>query len=74
VLLDLRLPIGLLFTALGLLLLAYGAVSDRALYASSLGVNINLWWGLVILAFGGLMLGAAWRAARRGAKGMRNEE
>jgi hypothetical protein len=74
VLLDLRLPIGLLFTVLGLLLLAYGAVSDRALYASSLGVNINLWWGLVILAFGGLMLGAAWRAARRGAKRMKNVE
>ena len=64
-LLDLRLPIGLLFTVLGLLLLAYGAVSDRTLYKSSLGVNVNLWWGLVILAFGGLMLAAAWIAARR---------
>jgi hypothetical protein len=74
VLLDLRLPIGLLFTLLGLLLLAYGAVSDRALYTNSLSVNVNLWWGLVIVAFGGLMLGAAWRAARRGAKGTKNVE
>jgi hypothetical protein len=64
-LLDLRLPIGLLFTVLGLLLLAYGAVSDRALYKGSFGVNVNLWWGLVILAFGSLMLASAWITARR---------
>jgi hypothetical protein len=64
-LLDLRLPIGLLFTVLGFLLLVYGTASDRALYKSSLGVNVNLWWGLVILAFGGLMLASAWIAARR---------
>jgi len=64
-LLDLRLPIGLLFAVLGFLLFAYGTVSDRALYKSSLGVNVNLWWGLVILAFGGLMLASAWIAARR---------
>jgi hypothetical protein len=64
-LLDLRLPIGLLFTVLGLLLFVYGAASDRALYVSSLGVNVNLWWGLVILAFGGLMLASSWVTARR---------
>lgn len=64
-LLDLRLPIGLLFTLLGFLLLVYGAASDRALYEGSFGVNVNLWWGLVILAFGGLMLASSWIAARR---------
>jgi hypothetical protein len=63
--LDLRLPIGLLFTLLGVLLLVYGLVSDQALYQASLGVNINAWWGVVMTAFGASMLGMAWRAQRR---------
>jgi hypothetical protein len=65
--LDLRLPIGLLFVLLGLLLLLYGLVSDPALYQASLGININTWWGIVMTAFGGVMLGMALRAGRRGA-------
>ena len=64
--LDLRLPIGLLFTLLGVLLLLYGFVSDPGIYQASLGINVNAWWGLVMGAFGGLMLGLAWRAQRRG--------
>ena len=40
--LDLRLPIGALFTALGLVLIIYGAISDPAIYVRSLGININL--------------------------------
>jgi hypothetical protein len=63
--LDLRLPIGLLFLLLGVLLLLYGAVSDPALYQASLGVNVNVWWGLVMAAFGGLMLGLSWRGSRK---------
>jgi hypothetical protein len=50
--LDLRLPIGLMFTIDGLLLVGFGLVSDPAIYARSLGTNVNLWWGLVLLAFG----------------------
>ena len=69
---DVRLPIGGMFTFIGGLLVIYGLVSDKAIYSRSLDININLWWGLVILAFGGLMLGAAWRAARRGARGTKN--
>jgi hypothetical protein len=64
--LDLRLPIGLLFTLLGAILLVYGLVSDPAIYETSLGVNINAWWGVVMAAFGGLMLGLAWRGRRAG--------
>lgn len=60
-LLDLRLPIGLLFTLLGVLLLLYGFASDPAVYQASLGINVNVWWGLVMTAFGALMLGLAWR-------------
>jgi hypothetical protein len=50
--LDIRLPIGLLFTVLGILLLGYGALSDPAIYQRSLGINVNLGWGGVLAAFG----------------------
>ena len=61
--LDLRLPIGLMFSIFGLLLAGYGVASDPAIYQRSLGVNVNLWWGLVLLVFGLVML---W-LVRRGA-------
>jgi len=56
--LDLRLPIGLYFTILGLLLGAYGILtnSNTAMYQRSLGMNINLAWGAVLLIFGLAML------------------
>jgi len=62
--LDVRLPIGMMFTLLGALLVVYGLVSDRAIYARSLGIDVNLWWGLVLLAFGVLMLTFALRSRR----------
>ncbi len=67
--LDLRLPIGMMFTLLGAILVVYGLASDRAIYARSLGINVNLWWGLVLVAFGAVMLGFALRGARRGEGG-----
>ena len=63
--LDLRLPIGLMFTIFGFLLVGFGVMSDEAIYAGSLGINVNLWWGLVLLAFGVVMLGFAMRGGRR---------
>jgi hypothetical protein len=54
--LDIRTPIGSLFAILGVLLVGYGLVSDPSIYHRSLGINVNLWWGLVLLAFGALML------------------
>lgn len=57
--LDLRLPMGLLFTILGVLLAGYGLLSDRAIYARSLGMNINLIWGGLLLVFGLALLAAA---------------
>jgi hypothetical protein len=59
--LDLRFPMGLLFGALGLLLTGYGVFGDGAIYAVSLGVNVNLWAGLGILAFGVAMLASSWK-------------
>lgn len=61
--LDIRIPIGSLFVILGALLMGYGLVSNPAIYQRSLGVDINLWWGGALLAFGLAMLGLAWRAA-----------
>lgn len=63
--LDVRLPIGLMFTIIGVALAGFGLTSDRAIYERSLGVNVNLWWGLVLLAFGIAMLALATRADRR---------
>ena len=54
--LDIRLPIGLMFTLFGLLLVVYGFVSDKAIYERSLGINVNLGWGVVLLIFGVVML------------------
>ena len=51
--------------SLGALLAAYGIFSDPAIYQASLGINVNLWWGLVMMAFGGVMLGTAWLSARK---------
>ena len=65
--LDLRLPIGLLFLLLGALLGVYGLVSDPAIYEVSLGVNVNLWWGLVMLLFGAVMFVPALVKMRKGA-------
>ncbi len=63
--LDLRLPIGLMFTIIGALMAAFGLVSNPAIYQRSLGINVNLWWGLVLLAFGLMMLWLVRRAGRQ---------
>lgn len=54
--LDIRLPIGLLFALLGLLMTGYGFLSDPAIYQRSLGININQAWGIVLLLFGCIMI------------------
>ena len=70
---DIRLPIGTLFLALGLLLIGFGLVSDPAIYREhSLGVNINLAWGVVMAAFGAIVLGLALTAHRRQLGGLRS--
>jgi len=68
--LDIRLPIGLMFTIIGLLLAGFGLLGDKSIYERSLGMNVNLWWGLVMLAFGIVML----VLGRRGSSAMRPAE
>jgi hypothetical protein len=58
--LDIRYPIGLLFLVVGVVLAGYGLVSSPEIYAAhSLGMNVNLWWGGVMIAFGAVMVGLA---------------
>jgi hypothetical protein len=55
---DIRIPIGLMFSILGLLLTLFGmaTMGNADIYSRSLGVNVNLISGLLMLVFGLLML------------------
>jgi hypothetical protein len=68
--LDIRAPIGGLFTVLGGLLAGYGlfASASSGSPALSVGENVNLWWGLVMFAFGILLLLMVRRSVVAGAR------
>lgn len=55
--LDLRIPMGLMFSLVGIILTAFGIATrnDPTLYEKSVGINANLWWGVVLLVFGQVM-------------------
>jgi hypothetical protein len=55
---DIKLPIGLMFSILGIILTIQGflTMSDAELYKKSLDINVNLWTGLFMLVFGFIML------------------
>ena len=59
---DLRIPVGLMFTLFGLILVGVGLLGSPALSEQSLGININLWWGVVQFVFGASMLFFGWRS------------
>jgi hypothetical protein len=65
--LDIRIPIGLMFQILGILMVIYGLLTKASpIYSQrSLGLNINLWWGGVILAFGIVMFALGRRGDKR---------
>jgi hypothetical protein len=56
--LDIKIPIGLMFSIFGVILLVYGFITrnDAALYQKSLSHNVNLWMGGLALLFGVIML------------------
>jgi drug/metabolite transporter (DMT)-like permease len=63
--LDIRYPIGLMFGIIGLVMVVYGAFTGSdPMYQRSLGINVNVWWGAVLLVFGGLMLYFARKTAK----------
>jgi hypothetical protein len=56
-----------MFGVIGIILTTYGLIhsSDAAQLQRSLGININLWWGLFIIAFSAIMLFLSLRAKRK---------
>jgi hypothetical protein len=65
--LDICWPIGIMFSLVGAMLAIFGFMTKASeeMYKRSLDININLWWGLVLLAFGGFMLLSAYKNARK---------
>ena len=65
--LDIRWPIGLMFSLIGVLLVGYGLITDSntEIYSRSLNLNVNLYWGLLLVVFGGSMLFFAWRESSK---------
>jgi multisubunit Na+/H+ antiporter MnhG subunit len=63
--LDIRLPIGIMFGLFGILLTGFGLFSSPEIYEKSLGSNVNLWWGIVLIIFGAIMLAFGLRGARK---------
>jgi hypothetical protein len=63
--LDVRLPVGLMFAIMGALLAGYGLLGDQSIYVRSLGLNINLIWGSVLMAAAAILLVLGTRKGRR---------
>jgi len=63
--LDIRYPIGWMFSLFGVILTAFGLFGDQRIYARSLGVNINLEAGVGLFIFGIVMLLLAWRGSAK---------
>ncbi|HNY03170.1 MAG TPA: hypothetical protein PKG48_11310 [Bacteroidales bacterium] len=63
---DIKLPIGLMFSILGFILTLFGIFtgSDASMYSRSLGINVNLWSGAGMLVFGLIMLALAIRSRK----------
>ncbi len=64
--LDIRWPIGLMFSLIGVLLAGYGVFNSVSSVIKVAGqdININLIWGVVLLVFGVLMLLGASRGRK----------
>jgi len=60
---DIRIPIGLMFSIIGILISVFGffTMSNAGMYQKSLGINVNIIMGLLMLVFGLVMLYFAWR-------------
>jgi hypothetical protein len=55
--LDIRIPLGLIFLITGGIMSLYGLITrgNVAMYERSMGLNLNLGWGLVMFVFGLVM-------------------
>jgi hypothetical protein len=63
---DIRLPMGLMFLIIGAIIFGYGMTTwgDSMYQEHSLGIDVNVCWGSVLVLFGLVMLGLAWRAGK----------
>lgn len=63
---DIRLPMGLMFGIIGVILTVYGVMTHGSdMYKNIDNLNINLIWGICLMGFGGLMLFLTWLAAKK---------
>jgi sulfite exporter TauE/SafE len=55
---DIRIPIGLMFSIIGVLITVFGfvTISNTEMYHKSLGINVNIIMGILMLVFGLIML------------------
>jgi hypothetical protein len=67
--LDIRFPMGWMFSLFGILLTGFGLFGNRQIYERSLGININFDSGVGLLVFGILMLLLAWRGSAKAKAG-----
>jgi hypothetical protein len=69
---DLRVAVGWMFLLLGLLLgfFGYASKDNPALWVPSLGIDVDLWWGLVLAAFGLTMLALGKQAQNHSEKAL----
>jgi uncharacterized membrane protein len=64
---DIRIPIGLMFSIVGVLITGFGlfTISNTGMYHKSLGINVNIIMGLLMLCFGLIMLFTAFRKKKK---------
>ena len=69
--LDVRIPMGMMFTMIGAVLLAFGlAIRGKIeFYANGVDFNADLWWGCALLIFGVIILTLGRRGQARIEKG-----
>jgi hypothetical protein len=65
--LDVRVPVGLMLGIMGALLVGYGLLGDQAIYARSLGINVNAIWGGVLIVVSAALLFLSGRRPRSAA-------
>jgi hypothetical protein len=64
---DIRIPIGLMFTIIGVLITGFGlfTMSNTEMYHKSLGINVNIVMGILMLIFGLVFLFFAFRKKKK---------
>jgi sulfite exporter TauE/SafE len=64
---DIRIPIGLMFSIVGIIITIFGflTMSDTEMYNKSLGINVNIIMGILMLVFGLIFLFFAFRKKKK---------